>query len=483
MGEVLAAVDELLGREVAVKTLKGRSSGLAARIADERFRLEARAIASFTHPSVVQVYDLDITADPPYLVMERVAGPSLKERIAQGVLSEPEVRALGIQIANAIAAAHACGVVHRDVKPANILAAGPGRWKLADFGVAHVPESSLTMTGQFVGSPAYAPPEALLRGQLGPEGDVFSLGATLYEAAAGTWPRAGAEMRGLVAPVPPIRSIAPGVSPELAAAIDRAVSVEPADRQSASEVALALAGASVAGVPATPPAGVPAANVSGVPATPPAGVPAVAITGARSSGTAEGPTATSTAYVPDHPAGTLSLAAGAGASTVAAPAGRSRWKLVAIGIAALLVVVLVVIVVTRSSPSAPTGATVTNPGAQPEQGATSGSDERDNRDNRDTREEPGNPENRENPENPDDRENPDDPENRDDRSHRQPGPIQARTPPGLSAEAYKAWRKIVDSIYERRLDDARRKLAEFEARYGETPQSRDLASQLDAARN
>ncbi|HWU85656.1 MAG TPA: serine/threonine-protein kinase, partial [Kofleriaceae bacterium] len=204
MGEVFAAVDEVLGREVAVKTLRGQGSGLAARLADERFRLEARAIAALTHPSVVQVFDIDLAADPPYLVMERVAGPSLKERIAQGALPEPELRALGIQIANALAAAHARGVVHRDVKPANILAAGSGTWKLADFGVAHVPDSSLTITGQFVGSPAYAPPEALVRGQLGPEGDVFGLGATLYEAASGAWPRATGTTGGLLAAVAPL---------------------------------------------------------------------------------------------------------------------------------------------------------------------------------------------------------------------------------------------------------------------------------------
>lgn len=487
MGEVLAAVDELLGREVAVKTLKGRSSGLGARLADERFRLEARAIASFTHPSVVQVYDLDITSDPPYLVMERVAGPSLKERLDEGALPEPEVRALGIQISNALAAAHACGVVHRDVKPANILAAGPGRWKLADFGVAHVPESSLTMTGQFVGSPAYAPPEALLRGQLGPEGDVFSLGATLYQAAAGTWPRASADTRGLLAPVPPISSVAPGIAPDLAAAIDRAVSVEPAARPSASEMALSLAGASVSGIPATPPAGIPAVSlaggsVSGVPATPPAGVPAVSTAGAFSTGASNALTATSTAYVPDHPPGTRSpataTATAPGSPTPATPAGRSRWKLAAIGIATLLGVALILFAVTRSSPPAPTGATATNPGVKPDPEVTSGQDNRDDRENHDDRD------NRENHDTGDTGDTSDTSENRDDLDApppRQPGVIQVRPPPLTSAAARKDWEKVVDSIYRRRLADARRRLAEFETKHGETPQTRDLASQLDEA--
>jgi serine/threonine-protein kinase len=243
MGEVFSAVDEALGREVAVKTLRGNASGLAARILDERFRMEARAIAALHHPGVVQVFDIDLSADPPYLVMERVAGPTLKARLDHGALSEPEIRALGIQIGRALAAAHAAGIVHRDVKPANILAAGDGSWKLADFGVAHVPDSSLTMTGQFVGSPAYAPPEALVRGQLGMAGDVYGLGATLYEAAAGQWPRLGDTTGALFAPMPPLRDLAPALPPDLAAAIDRAVAIEPDQRPSASALADALAGA------------------------------------------------------------------------------------------------------------------------------------------------------------------------------------------------------------------------------------------------
>ncbi|MEO8703422.1 MAG: serine/threonine-protein kinase [Kofleriaceae bacterium] len=253
MGEVFAAVDDVLGREVAVKTLRGRHAGLAARLLDERFRQEARAIASFAHPNVVQVFDIDPAADPPYLVMERVAGPSLKERLVRGPLEERELRALGIQIARALVAAHALGVVHRDVKPANILAAADGTWKLADFGVAHVPDSSLTMSGQFVGSPAYAPPEALVRGQSGPASDVFGLGATLYEAAIGRWPRADASTGGLLAAVPSLRELAPQLPDDVIAVIDRAVSIEPADRPTAMELAEALAGAHArSGAPLTP---------------------------------------------------------------------------------------------------------------------------------------------------------------------------------------------------------------------------------------
>ncbi len=244
MGEVYEAVDEVLGRPVAVKTLRGKHGGLAARLLDERFKQEARAIAALAHPGVVQVFDIDLAAEPPYIVMERVAGPSLKERLATGALGASELRALGVQVGRALAAAHAAGIIHRDVKPANILAATGGAWKLADFGVAHVPDSAITMTGQFVGSPAYAAPEALVRGETGTAGDVYGLGATLYEAAAGRWPRSDSTSGALFGPVPALRELVPALPHELAAAIDRAVAVEPSHRPSASEFADALAGAS-----------------------------------------------------------------------------------------------------------------------------------------------------------------------------------------------------------------------------------------------
>jgi len=254
MGEVFLAVDDVLGREVAIKTLRGglAKGGLGARILDERFRHEARAIAQLAHPAIVQVFDLDPTADPPYLVMERVAGPSLKERLAAGALPVHEARAMGIQIANALATAHAAGIVHRDVKPANILVAGPVNWKLADFGVAHVPDSSLTITGQFVGSPAYAPPEALVKGVASPAGDVYGLGATLYQALAGTWPRLDATTSGLLAPTPPLRSVVPELPLELAEAIDRAVDIDADKRPTAEQLAMALASRPSQELPAAP---------------------------------------------------------------------------------------------------------------------------------------------------------------------------------------------------------------------------------------
>jgi serine/threonine-protein kinase len=263
MGEVYSAVDEVLGREVAVKTLKS-ASGFTAHMLDDRFRQEARAIAQLSHPGIVQVFDIDLAADPPYLVMERVAGPTLGERMKQGLLPASELIPLGIQIARALSAAHGAGIVHRDIKPANILGAGPTTWKLADFGVAHVPDSSLTITGQFVGSPAYAAPEALVKGVSAPPGDIYSLGATLYEAAAGKWPR-GESAAALLAPVPPLAELVPALPRALCAAIDRAVAFEAPERPTASELAELLAHAAIDPEPAPAPAPAPAPGPRGIP--------------------------------------------------------------------------------------------------------------------------------------------------------------------------------------------------------------------------
>jgi serine/threonine protein kinase len=190
MGSVYQARDVSLGRDVAVKTIRtaGRSD-FQLEVFMERFDHEARALAALAHPNVVNVYDVGVAGETPFLVMELVGGRSLAERIAEeGPLDPDEVRVLGRQLASALDAAHARSIIHRDVKPANVLEAAPGVWKLADFGVAHVPDSSLTLTGQFLGSPAYAAPEVFAAGAFSPASDVYSLGATLYEALAGEPP-------------------------------------------------------------------------------------------------------------------------------------------------------------------------------------------------------------------------------------------------------------------------------------------------------
>ena len=414
MGEVYAAVDDVLGREVAVKTLRGRSTGLGARMLDERFRLEARAVASLVHPGIVQVYDIDLAAEQPYLVMERVAGPSLKERFAEGALPANELRALGIQIARALAAAHAAGIVHRDVKPANILIAGAGSWKLADFGVAHVPDSSLTLTGQFVGSPAYAPPEALLRGQSTPAGDIYGLGATLYQGAAGSWPRAEATTGALLAPVPSLATLAPHLPEDLIATIDRAVAVEPDQRPSATELADALAHISGHHPAVTPPAGVRAASQ-------PAASP-------------------ETVFVPDATSGGTNLPIAVASLPEPPPWHGMKWKRWAIAAGVLAILVVLAVVTGRSKDSSATPvASPLAPTPQPT-------------------EEP--------------QQQPVDPNE----------PFSVYTPEVAQADrrAAKDWNKVMDALYRNRLDDAKRKLDDFERKWGETAETKDLRSHLDA---
>ncbi|HEU0035136.1 MAG TPA: protein kinase [Kofleriaceae bacterium] len=451
MGEVYAAIDDVLGREVAVKTLRGKQSGLAARMLDDRFRQEARAIAALAHPGVVQVFDIDLKADPPYIVMERVVGPSMKERLAKGRLSTSEIRALGIQIARALAAAHASGIVHRDVKPANILIAGDSMWKLADFGVAHVPESSITMTGQFVGSPAYAPPEALVRGQTSPAGDVYGLGATLYEAAAGRWPRAEETSGALFAPVPPIQRFAPELPVEVATAIDRAVAVEPDARPSATELADALAGAVV--IP-TPRPGELTVDLRGTSRVGPVVTAAAPPARAQTSPTGYEATALSLGQLPavgyDE---TIGVPAAQPVKLPKPPAPARTpmpaWKkYAAIGGALLAVVVTIAVIQGKASgKSPPAGAATTPTPTLPIAGSAPVPSEPAD----DIPEEDLPP----------------------------PGQIRAIPPQGLDPRAAREWNKIMEKLYRHDFDEARKKLAEFEQRYGELHETKYLRKQLD----
>jgi len=188
MGYVYVGKDLELERAVAIKTL--RDLGMdPAQLATflERFKNEARAAARLHHPAIVQVYDVgEDDAVGPYLVFEFVPGRSLKEVIREkGALPPSEVVNLAEQIAEALEMAHAQDIVHRDVKPDNLLTTDDGRVKLADFGIARIPDAALTREGQFLGTPCYAAPETLMEGAYGPKTDIFSFAAVLYEVATG----------------------------------------------------------------------------------------------------------------------------------------------------------------------------------------------------------------------------------------------------------------------------------------------------------
>ncbi len=188
MGFVYLGKDPELDRPVAIKTvrdLKIDPDALATFL--ERFRNEARAAARMHHPNIVQVYDVGEEPEiGPYLVFEYVAGSTLKQILkSRGPLTPTAVIRLAEEVADALEVAHEAGIIHRDIKPDNLLVTPGGQTKLADFGVARVPNAALTREGQFLGTPCYAAPETLARGQYGPRSDLFSFAAVLYEAAGG----------------------------------------------------------------------------------------------------------------------------------------------------------------------------------------------------------------------------------------------------------------------------------------------------------
>ncbi len=188
MGAVWLGRDEVLGREVAIKRIGHQPGGSSPDLV--RAEREAKIAARVNHPHVVAVFDLVQEDDQQWLVMEYVEGPTLAELIRdQGPMSTDRAAAILAQAAEALSAAHAAGVVHRDVKPSNILITAEGQAKLSDFGIARAEaDASLTQTGLVTGSPAYLAPE-VASGQLAtPASDVWSLGATLFHTLAGRPP-------------------------------------------------------------------------------------------------------------------------------------------------------------------------------------------------------------------------------------------------------------------------------------------------------
>lgn len=192
MGTVWRARDEVLHREVAAKEVRA-PAGLPAFDVERmyaRLEREAWAAARIAHRNVVTVYDVALEGGRPWIVMELVPGPSLADRVeTEGPLPPQRAAHLGAEVLSALRAAHAAGVLHRDVKPANVLLADDGRVVLTDFGIASVEGSSaITMTGEVVGSPEFLAPERALGRTPGPESDLWSLGVLLYAAVEGVSP-------------------------------------------------------------------------------------------------------------------------------------------------------------------------------------------------------------------------------------------------------------------------------------------------------
>jgi len=262
MGVVWRAQDELLRRTVAVKQLLV-SSGMDGSEANARAMREGRIAARLQHPNAVTVYDVADVEGQPWLVMEYVPAPSLAAVLAdRGSLSPGEVIRMGAQIASALAAAHAVGIVHRDIKPGNVLLAQDGTAKITDFGISRAnDEAVLTATGLVCGTPAYLAPEVAKGEHPNPPSDVFALGATLYTAAEGQPPFGfGDNTLALLHVVAAGQVRPPTVTGPLAPILTALLRAEPADRPSMAQAkdALARAAAEITTVRAVdqlPPAG------------------------------------------------------------------------------------------------------------------------------------------------------------------------------------------------------------------------------------
>jgi len=245
MGVVHAGTDTLLRRPVALKQLF--SHLISDSEQSSRFRQEALALASLTHPHVVTIYDLVEFEDHFWIVMELLPGGSLADRIdARGAIPAEQSIAIACDIASGLGYAHERGIVHRDVKPMNILFTADGKPKLTDFGNAKPREPAVqTQQGHLIGSPSFMSPEQITGAAVDCRTDIYSLGISLYQMLTGRTPFAG-ELSSILAqhvnadPVPP-GARAPGLAPEVDAAVLRMLAKSPARRyQSCAEVIAAL---------------------------------------------------------------------------------------------------------------------------------------------------------------------------------------------------------------------------------------------------
>ncbi|WP_442810017.1 serine/threonine-protein kinase [Streptomyces sp. W16] len=345
MGVVWRAVDEVLGREVAVKELRTFTDDYAPELADLRLRMqrEARAAARVRHPGVVAVHDIAEVDGRPLIVMELIDGPSLDDVLGErGPVDPREAAGIGAKVMEALAAAHAAGVLHRDVKPGNILLERSGRVVLTDFGIATMDDpgdgsaTHLTRSGELIGSLDYLAPERAQGADPGPASDVWALGATLYAAVEGASPfRRTSTYSTLTAivdePLPEPHRAGP-LTPVLRQLLDKRPESRP-DADRARKLLEAVAGAPEADAPTTT---LRATGGGGAPALP-GSFGAVEPKGSAGAGTSEekGPTearGTGLGASGAAPAGTGAAGAGAvepeetgqglGSAGAQAPAGQ-----------------------------------------------------------------------------------------------------------------------------------------------------------------
>src|SRR5579863_2546786 len=235
MSTVYRAFDETLQRQVAIKLLNREVTSDSDEL--ERFRREARAVAQLSHPHIVSVIDAGEDDGRPYIVFECVEGETLKERIRRrGRLPVPEAVAYAIEIARALGVAHARHIVHRDVKPQNVLIDEEGSAKVTDFGIARtLEEEGLTADGRVVGTTDYVAPEQALGQPVTGQSDLYSLGVVLYEMLTGEVPFKGESqvavaMKHVREPLPDVRAKRPEISAALAAVVETATAKDVEER-------------------------------------------------------------------------------------------------------------------------------------------------------------------------------------------------------------------------------------------------------------
>jgi serine/threonine protein kinase len=257
MATVYLARDEELDRPVALKLLAGH-------LADDptfrdRFVREARLAAQLSHPNVVQIFDAGEDDGCPYIVMEYVQGKTLADELAErGTLDPDRVVDLALQVCGGLEQAHAAGLVHRDVKPGNLLLRDDGTVKIADFGIARAAETTrLTQMGSVLGTAAYLAPEQALGEEVTAEADIYSLGCVLYESLTGRTPYVFESLPELALkhreePIRPVRELRKEVPAALEAVVMRCLARNP-DYRPASAAVLAADLASASPEPATRP--------------------------------------------------------------------------------------------------------------------------------------------------------------------------------------------------------------------------------------
>jgi eukaryotic-like serine/threonine-protein kinase len=235
MSTVYLARDTTLDRDVAVKVMHREMSEQPDQL--ERFRQEARAVAKLSHPNVVAVIDAGEDGGYPYIVFEYVEGETLKQRIARvGALDPQEALAYAIEIARGLTVAHARKMVHRDIKPQNVLIDAEGRAKLTDFGISRqLEQDGMTATGRVLGTTDYVAPEQAMGHAVDQRSDIYSLGVVLYEMLIGQVPfhadsQVGVAMKHVNEELPDVQQRRPEVSAAAALVVERATTKDPARR-------------------------------------------------------------------------------------------------------------------------------------------------------------------------------------------------------------------------------------------------------------